>query len=75
LDSDSEKQVHWALDKAHAGRTTIMIVHRLSTIQGANLIVFVKDGQIVERGQHYQLVDLGSMYADFCAKLDLEISH
>jgi len=75
LDSESEKLVQEALDKARAGRTTIVIAHRLSTIQDADHILVVKDGQIVERGQHYQLVALGGVYADLCAKQNLEISH
>jgi len=49
------------LNKARAGRTTVVIAHRLSTIQDADLIMFVKDGQILEQGQHYQLVALGGV--------------
>ncbi|GJJ74770.1 ATP-binding cassette, subfamily B (MDR/TAP), member 1 [Entomortierella parvispora] len=75
LDSESEKLVQEALDKARAGRTTIVIAHRLSTIQDADLILVVKDGQIVEQGQHYSLMALGGVYADLCAKQNLEISH
>jgi ABC-type multidrug transport system fused ATPase/permease subunit len=50
LDSESERLVQEALDKARAGRTTIVIAHRLSTIQDADLIVVVKEGKIVEKG-------------------------
>ncbi|KAG0052311.1 Multidrug resistance protein 1 [Gryganskiella cystojenkinii] len=71
LDSESEKLVQVALDKARAGRTTIVIAHRLSTIQDADLILVVKDGQIVESGRHYELVSLQGVYADLCKKQNL----
>ena len=75
LDSESEKLVQEALDKARAGRTTIVIAHRLSTIQDADLILVVKDGQIVESGRHYELVALNGVYADLCNKQSLEVTH
>ncbi|KAG0365698.1 hypothetical protein BGX24_003999 [Mortierella sp. AD032] len=53
LDSESEKLVQEALDKARNGRTTIGITHRLSTNQDADLILVVKDEDIVESGRHY----------------------
>ncbi|KAG0012668.1 tRNA N6-adenosine threonylcarbamoyltransferase, partial [Podila clonocystis] len=68
LDSESEKLVQEALDKARSGRTTIVIAHRLSTIQDADLILVVKDGQIVESGRHYELIGLGGVYAELCKK-------
>ncbi|KAF9954849.1 Multidrug resistance protein 1 [Mortierella alpina] len=71
LDSESEKLVQEALDKARYGRTTIVIAHRLSTIQDADLILVVKNGQIVESGRHYELVGLGGVYADLCQKQNL----
>ncbi|KAG0226968.1 Multidrug resistance protein 1 [Actinomortierella wolfii] len=71
LDSESEKLVQEALDKARAGRTTIVIAHRLSTIQDADLILVVKDGKIVESGRHYELLSLGGVYADLCQKQNL----
>jgi ATP-binding cassette subfamily B (MDR/TAP) protein 1 len=71
LDSESEKLVQEALDKARAGRTTIVIAHRLSTIQDADLILVVKDGQIVESGRHYELVALDGVYAELCKKQNL----
>ncbi|KAF8924692.1 Multidrug resistance protein 1 [Dissophora ornata] len=75
LDSESEKLVQEALDKARAGRTTIVIAHRLSTIQDADLILVVKDGSIVESGRHYELVTLGGVYAELCKKQNLEVTH
>ncbi|KAI9235662.1 MAG: P-loop containing nucleoside triphosphate hydrolase protein [Podila humilis] len=71
LDSESEKLVQEALDKARYGRTTIVIAHRLSTIQDADLILVVKDGQIVESGRHYELVGMGGVYAELCKKQNL----
>ncbi|KAF9996481.1 ATP-binding cassette, sub-B (MDR TAP), member 4 [Modicella reniformis] len=71
LDSESEKLVQEALDKARYGRTTIVIAHRLSTIQDADLILVVKNGQIVESGRHFELIDLRGIYADLCQKQNL----
>ncbi|KAF9548257.1 Multidrug resistance protein 1 [Mortierella hygrophila] len=71
LDSESEKLVQDALDRARYGRTTIVIAHRLSTVQDADLILVVKDGQVVESGRHYELVGLGGVYADLCQQQNL----
>ncbi|KAF9168381.1 Multidrug resistance protein 1 [Actinomortierella ambigua] len=75
LDSESEKLVQEALDKARAGRTTIVIAHRLRTIQDADLILVVKDGNIIESGRHYELINLGGLYADLCKRQDLQVTH
>ncbi|KAI9095154.1 ABC multidrug transporter Mdr1 [Phlyctochytrium arcticum] len=56
LDTESEKLVQEALDRATQGRTTIVIAHRLSTIRGANRIVVMDQGRIVEVGDHHSLV-------------------
>ncbi|KAG0343570.1 Multidrug resistance protein 1 [Podila humilis] len=71
LDTESEKLVQEALDKARTGRTTIVIAHRLSTIQDADLILVVKDGVVVESGQHFELLALGGLYAGLCKQQDL----
>ncbi|KAF9404902.1 Multidrug resistance protein 1 [Podila epigama] len=71
LDSESEKLVQEALDKARHGRTTIVIAHRLSTIQDADLILVIKDGLVVEAGQHNELVALEGIYANLCKKQEL----
>ncbi|KAG0292687.1 Multidrug resistance protein 1 [Linnemannia gamsii] len=71
LDSESEKLVQEALDRARYGRTTIVIAHRLSTVQDADLILVVKDGHVVESGRHYELIGLGGVYADLCQQQNL----
>ncbi|MBP8881891.1 MAG: ATP-binding cassette domain-containing protein, partial [Dermatophilaceae bacterium] len=64
LDSESEVAVQRALDEALQGRTAFVIAHRLSTVRGADLILVVEDGQIVERGRHTELLEAGGLYAD-----------
>ncbi|KAM4688618.1 ATP-binding cassette sub-family B member 5-like [Discoglossus pictus] len=56
LDNESEKVVQQALDQAREGRTCIMIAHRLSTVQNADIIVVMKNGKIIEHGSHQQLL-------------------
>ncbi|KAJ1552098.1 ATP-binding cassette, sub-B (MDR TAP), member 4 [Nowakowskiella sp. JEL0078] len=64
LDSESEKHVQQALDQAVAkgGRTTISIAHRLSTIQDSDVIFVLKDGKVIERGTHFELLKLEGVY-------------
>ena len=64
LDSESEAAVHRALDTALAGRTSLVIAHRLSTVRNADLILVVDDGRIVDRGTHAELLESGGLYAD-----------
>ncbi|HET8602221.1 MAG TPA: ABC transporter ATP-binding protein [Segeticoccus sp.] len=64
LDSESEVAVQRALETALSGRTALVIAHRLSTIRGADLILVVDDGRIVQRGSHHQLLADGGLYAD-----------
>jgi len=64
LDSESEVAVQRALDAALAGRTSLVIAHRLSTVRGADLILVVDDGRIVERGRHAELLARRGLYAD-----------
>lgn len=59
LDSISENLVQEALEKMMAGRTCIVVAHRLSTIQKANCISVIKDGRVVEQGSHTELIALG----------------
>jgi ATP-binding cassette, subfamily B, bacterial MsbA len=62
LDTESERLVQEAIEKLMAGRTTLVIAHRLSTIRGADKIVVVQRGRIVEQGRHQELMDLGGLY-------------
>ena len=64
LDAASEKLVFEALDRLMEGRTSIVIAHRLSTIRQAGIIFVVKDGMIVERGTHDELVQKGGLYSE-----------
>ncbi|KAH7724074.1 Bile salt export pump [Aphelenchoides avenae] len=62
LDTESEQVVQQALDRARAGRTCLVIAHRLSTIQHADLIVVVRDGRVIEVGNHLQLLARKGLY-------------
>ena len=64
LDSISEQKIQEAIDPIIAERTSILIAHRLSTILAADEILVVKDGEIVERGVHKELVKAGGVYAE-----------
>ena len=63
LDTKSESAVQDALDKASKGRTTLVIAHRLSTIKGADNIVVMTSGKIIEQGTHHQLLSQKNMYS------------
>ncbi|XP_073486150.1 ATP-binding cassette sub-family B member 5-like isoform X1 [Aquarana catesbeiana] len=62
LDNESEKIVQQALDQARKGRTCIIIAHRLSTVQNADLIVVMKNGRILEYGTHQHLLSNRGAY-------------
>jgi len=64
LDSESEAAVQRALDAALASRTSLVIAHRLSTIRGADVILVVEGGRIVQSGTHAELLAAGGLYAD-----------
>ncbi len=63
LDNETERAVQQALDELARGRTTIAIAHRMSTVRDADQILVLDSGQIVERGTHEELVELGGRYA------------
>ncbi len=64
LDTETERQVQEALDRLAAGRTTIAIAHRLSTVVDADQIVVLDGGRIVERGRYNELLALGGRFAE-----------
>ena len=63
LDGESERQVQQALAQLMAGRTTLVIAHRLSTVIGADIIYVIEDGRIVESGSHAELLRRAGTYA------------
>ena len=68
LDAQNEREVQEALDKLMQGKTTIVIAHRLSTIQHADEIICLKDGEVIERGTHQELMELNMYYANLVSK-------
>ncbi len=63
LDSYTEREIQDALDRMSRGRTTLVIAHRLSTVVGADEIVVLDEGRVVERGRHAELLVQGGLYA------------
>ena len=64
VDTRTEQLIQTAMDKLTKGRTTFVIAHRLSTIKNANLILVMKDGNIIEKGTHRTLMKQGGFYKD-----------
>lgn len=65
LDNESEKQIQEALDQLSVGRTTVVIAHRLSTIRGAEKIIVIDEGGVVEQGNHHELMAVNGIYARY----------
>ena len=67
LDAESERAVQAALERLMAGRTTIVIAHRLATVQKADRIVVMDEGRVVAEGTHRALMARGGLYARLAA--------
>ncbi|MED5534361.1 MAG: lipid A export permease/ATP-binding protein MsbA [Pseudomonadota bacterium] len=63
LDSESERQIQGALERLMVGRTTLVIAHRLSTVENADCIIVLKEGVVVEQGVHKELIAKGGVYS------------
>jgi ATP-binding cassette subfamily B protein len=68
LDAESEDAVQRGLEQAMAGRTVLVIAHRLATVQGADRILVLEAGRVVEEGTHRDLLALGGRYNDLCQR-------
>ncbi|MFI6763465.1 ABC transporter ATP-binding protein [Micromonospora sp. NPDC050417] len=65
LDPSNEAAVHDGIERLMAGRTVVMVAHRMRTVQRADRVVFVSGGRVVEEGSHDELLRRGGRYADF----------
>lgn len=64
VDTRTEELIQKAMDRLMEGRTSFVIAHRLSTIRNADLILVMKDGNIIEQGNYEELMAQGGFYAD-----------
>ncbi|MBR3348062.1 MAG: ATP-binding cassette domain-containing protein, partial [Mycoplasmataceae bacterium] len=64
IDTKTEKDIQSGMIKLSKGKTTFMIAHRLSTIKHADVIIVLKDGQILEKGNHFELLEQNGFYAN-----------
>lgn len=72
VDTDTEEQILRNLKKNREGKTTLIIAHRISTIQSADIILVLEDGEAVECGSHQELIELGGIYKGMYDKQQLE---
>ena len=66
VDVETEREIQKALDALTSNRTTLIIAHRLSTIREADEIIFLEKGEVIEKGTHQKLLELGGSYMKFC---------
>ncbi|MFW5986321.1 MAG: ABC transporter ATP-binding protein, partial [Halanaerobiales bacterium] len=66
VDTQTEQLIQEALDKLKENKTTVVIAHRLSTIQEADQIIVMKEGEILEKGNHSELIDRDGLYTELC---------
>ena len=64
LDTRTEERIQKAMDNLMKGRTSFVIAHRLSTIKDADVILVMKDGDIIEQGNHEELLAMNGFYAN-----------
>jgi len=62
IDTRTEVQIQEAMLRLMSGRTSFVIAHRLSTIRNADVILVIRDGEIIERGTHHELLEQGGFY-------------
>jgi len=74
LDAEAEQAVQRGLEQAMAGRTVLVIAHRLSTVQQADRILVLEGGRIVEQGNHQQLMARGGRYRQLCERQFIEMA-
>jgi subfamily B ATP-binding cassette protein MsbA len=74
LDTESERKVQEALERLMAGRTTLLIAHRLSTVRNADRIYVIDGGRVVEQGAHATLIARGGLYARLARAQNLDVT-
>lgn len=73
VDTRTERHIEHGMDRLMANRTTFVIAHRLSTVRNANAIMVLENGEIIERGDHDELLKMGGRYYELCTgKKELE---
>jgi ABC-type multidrug transport system fused ATPase/permease subunit len=66
VDTQTERLIQEALNRLTRNKTTVVIAHRLSTIKDADQIIVIKEGEILERGSHYELLRADGLYSELC---------